>query len=34
MKSLAHSFVWWPEIDHDLEEKVKMCDACMSASET
>ena len=28
MKSLARSFVWWPGIDHDLEEKVKMCDAC------
>ena len=28
MKSLARSFVWWPGIDHDLEEKVKRCDAC------
>ena len=28
MKSLARSFVWWPGIDHDLEKKVKMCDAC------
>ena len=28
MKGLARSFVWWPNIDRDLEEKVKACDAC------
>ena len=28
MKGLASSFVWWPGIDHDLEERVKACDAC------
>ena len=27
MKGLARSFVWWPNIDRDLE-KVKACDAC------
>ena len=25
MKALAHSYVWWPGIDHDLQEKVKGC---------
>ena len=25
MKSLAHSFVWWPNIDHDVENIVKSC---------
>ena len=28
MKGLVRSFVWWPNIDRDLEEKVKACDAC------
>lgn len=28
MKGLARSFVWWPGIDQDLEEKVKACDSC------
>ena len=28
MKGIARSFVWWPNIDRDLEEKVKACDAC------
>ena len=26
MKELARSFVWWPCIDKDLEERVKTCD--------
>lgn len=30
MKSLARSFVWWPEMDSALEEKVKACSACQS----
>ena len=28
MKQLARSFVWWPSIDKDLEERVKSCDQC------
>ena len=28
MKQLARSFVWWPGIDKDLEERVKSCDQC------
>lgn len=28
MKGLSRSFVWWPGIDQDLEEKVKACDSC------
>ena len=30
MKSLARSFVWWPGMDNDLEEKVKECFNCQS----
>ena len=25
MKSLVRSFVWWPQIDKDLEDVVKSC---------
>ena len=28
MKALARSFVWWPQIDQDLEELVKRCEDC------
>ncbi len=28
MKNLARSFVWWPGIDNDLEERVKLCESC------
>ena len=28
MKELARSFVWWPGIDHDLQERVKGCEPC------
>ena len=28
MKALARSFVWWPQIDDDLEEVVKRCKQC------
>ena len=28
MKSLARSFVWWPQMDQELEDKVKTCESC------
>ena len=28
MKSLARNYVWWPNIDKSLEEKVKSCVSC------
>ena len=28
MKALARSFVWWPGIDLDIEERVRFCDVC------
>ena len=27
MKSLARSFVWWPNLNHDIEQVVKECNA-------
>ena len=29
MKELARSYLWWPNIDNDLEELVKRCPACL-----
>lgn len=28
MKALARSYVWWPKMEHDLEQVVKSCDTC------
>ena len=28
MKALARSYVWWPQIDREMEERVKGCSAC------
>ena len=28
MKALARSFVWWPQIDQQLEDLVKKCEDC------
>ena len=30
MKSLARSYVWWPNMDGDLEAKVRTCSECQS----
>ena len=30
MKSLAWSYVWWPNMDTDLEKRVKSCAICQS----
>ena len=34
MKSLARSYVWWPKMDTNLEEKVKGCATCQSQQKT
>ena len=31
MKSIAQSFVLWPPMDRDLEDKVKNCNSCQSS---
>ena len=31
MKALARSYVWWPQLDRDLEEVVKTCNPCQLA---
>ena len=31
MKALARSFVWWPDIDLDIEDKVGLCHVCTKA---
>ena len=28
MKALARSYVWWPKMDADLEQKVRQCSPC------
>ena len=34
IKSLARSYVWWPKMDTNLEEKVKSCATCQSHQKT
>ena len=31
MKALARSFVWWPDIDSDIEDRVRGCEECIKA---
>ena len=33
MKALAHSHIWWPELDRHLEDRVKSCMACQSVKQ-
>ena len=28
MKNLARSYLWWPKLDADIEQKVKSCEIC------
>ena len=30
MKSLARSYVWWPNLDKEIEWSVKQCDHCLA----
>ena len=32
MKNLARSYLWWPGLDRDIEEKVKSCQVCQLQS--
>ena len=34
MKALARSYVWWPNIDTDIEEKMKTCHDCTRVCNT
>lgn len=34
MKSLARSFVWWPNLDRDIDNSVKECDVCQRSRPT
>jgi hypothetical protein len=33
MKSLAHKYTYWPGMDHDTEEMVRLCGPCAAAKQ-
>lgn len=34
MKALARSFIWWPGIDQDIEDRVRFCADCVNTQIT
>ncbi len=34
MKALAHSYVWWPNMDKGIEETISLCPTCQAAQKT
>ena len=32
MKSLMHKYAYWPDMDHDIEEIVRLCGPCAAAA--
>lgn len=34
MNALARSFVWWPGIDQDVEDRVRFCENCVNTRRT
>ena len=34
MKGLARSYVWWPKMDHDVEQRVLTCRVCQEVCPT
>ena len=34
IKALVRSFVWWPSIDQDIEDRVRFCEDCVNTQRT
>ena len=34
MKALARSYLWWPQLESEIEHTVQQCDACQECEET
>ena len=32
-KSIAHSYLWWPGLDSDIEDMGNSCEICQAVSE-